>query len=369
MSTSADYDTSATRTARHSTGMAPPLTPSKRGRIIQMHVDGKPYRQIAEELGVTKSTAQRTVKKDILFNTRHDLPHPGRPKSTTAREERSMVAAALRDRDKPWKEVAGDFEQSYSTFSRVLRKHSYGRYVKQRSNYLSAKQVKARKQWVADNKDTNWKAIIFTDEAAFQVGDTKGREYTTRRPGEEGLAQCRKQTFRSGRTSLMVWGAMSFGRKWPLHRCHLKPSWSDGKIRHKAETMDGAYYTLNILKGPLASYNTQLKQELGEEVQVVEDNAPCHSSVITREAREELNISRLAHPSGSPDLNPIEMLWRDLKQMVRAKRPVATSLDGLWEQITTAYEEMPQRWIDNHILSMPDRWKAVKEAKGFGTLY
>ena len=50
----------------------------------------------------------------------------------------------------------------------------------------------------------------------------------------------------------------------------------------------------------------------------------------------------LTHPSGSPGLDPSEMLWTDLKQMVRAKRPAATSLDGLWEQITTAYEQMLQ---------------------------
>ena len=349
--------------------MPAPLTPSKRGRIIQMHVDGKSYRAIAEELGVTKSTAQRTVQKDIQHNTRHDLPHPGRPKSTTAREERSMVMAALRDRDRPWKEVAGDFDKSYSTFARVLKKHSYGRYVKRETPNKTPAQVKKRQKWVKENKDTNWKAIIFTDEAAFQLGDTKGRQYTTRKPGQAGLPQCRKKTFRSGRNTLMVWGAMSFGKKWPLERCNLRPSWSDGKVRHKAESFNGEWYTKNILKGPLATFNTQHKEDYKEEVQVVEDNASCHGSALAKEARKELNISRLEHPSNSPDLNPIEMLWRDLKQSVRAMRPLATTLDGLWEQILTAYEEMPQEWIDNHILSMPNRWEAVKKANGGATLY
>jgi len=44
------------------------------------------------------------------------------------------------------------------------------------------------------------------------------------------------------------------------------------------------------------------------------DNAMIHKSALVREATEKLNIKLVFLPPYSPDLNPIEFGWKDMKR-------------------------------------------------------
>ena len=88
------------------------------------------------------------------------------------------------------------------------------------------------------------------------------------------------------------------------------------------------------------------------------------------------HIKVLPHPAHSPDLNPIENVWSLLKNRL-AKRPSGSLGVGLSDKsintfITSIREEwwkIPQKDIDNCILSLPRRYRAVVEAKGWYTKY
>ena len=73
-------------------------------------------------------------------------------------------------------------------------------------------------------------------------------------------------------------------------------------------------------------------------------------------------------PSQSPDLNPIENLWRYIKVRLRGK-PKSKSKDALLENINNIWDNIPQSMFDTFIDSMPHRVKAVLEAKGGHTKY
>ncbi|KAK3507927.1 hypothetical protein QTP70_003822 [Hemibagrus guttatus] len=52
-----------------------------------------------------------------------------------------------------------------------------------------------------------------------------------------------------------------------------------------------------------------------------QDNDPKHTSKSTSEWLKKNKMKTLEWPSESPDLNPIEMLWHDLKKVVHARKP------------------------------------------------
>uniref|UniRef100_A0AAY5JWH2 Tc1-like transposase DDE domain-containing protein n=1 Tax=Esox lucius TaxID=8010 RepID=A0AAY5JWH2_ESOLU len=97
------------------------------------------------------------------------------------------------------------------------------------------------------------------------------------------------------------------------------------------------------------------------------DNDPKHRSKSTKAWLHQKKINILVWPSQSPDLNPTEHLWVDLKRAVHRRCPRnLTDLESFckeeWANIATSRCAM---LIDSY----PKRLSAVIKPKGASTKY
>ncbi len=98
-----------------------------------------------------------------------------------------------------------------------------------------------------------------------------------------------------------------------------------------------------------------------------QDNDPKHTSRFTIEWLKKNKVKVLEWLSQSPDLNPIEMLWKDLKQAVhRRKHNNITELKWF---CTEEWAEIPTNRCAGLISIYKKRFAAVIAAKRVHTRY
>jgi len=86
---------------------------------------------------------------------------------------------------------------------------------------------------------------------------------------------------------------------------------------------------------------------------LVLDNFSSHVCTYTRKRAHELGIDLVFLPVGSPDLNPIEPVWKSLKWessplIVDGEDEYRSLLDELFDQLTEKLS-FAASWIDNHL--------------------
>lgn len=98
-----------------------------------------------------------------------------------------------------------------------------------------------------------------------------------------------------------------------------------------------------------------------------QDNAPCHKSQAVMRWFKENKVPLLEWPPQSPDLSPIENLWRILKENIR--RHKVSSKTDLKKIILQEWQLILPDICKKLISTMPKRVKAVIKAKGGAIKY
>ncbi|KJZ68323.1 hypothetical protein HIM_12290 [Hirsutella minnesotensis 3608] len=111
-----------------------------------------------------------------------------------------------------------------------------------------------------------------------------------------------------------------------------------------------------------------------------QDDAPTHTAYVVRdwlrEWAEENGIGLVDWPAYSPDLNPIENLWKIVKDKICDNHPELAALpktneakQRLCEAAVEAWEEIEDKALKSLVESMPRRCAAVIKANGWYTKY
>ena len=98
-----------------------------------------------------------------------------------------------------------------------------------------------------------------------------------------------------------------------------------------------------------------------------QDGAPCHTAKKVKEWFADNYIILSDHPAQSPDLNPIEHVWCEIKRQLGSQRFI--SVAELNNQILEIWNNFPLESCVTLIESMENRVKAILAANGKHTKY
>ena len=147
----------------------------------------------------------------------------------------------------------------------------------------------------------------------------------------------------------MVWGCFSYNGVGPIFKI-------EGTM-----TANGYLAILKDVMLPYAEDNMPLLWVFQQ------DNDPKHKSKLVTEWFQRHKIDVLPWPAQSPDLNPIENLWHELKKSIR--RENITNKEKLWQEVQRAWYSIPVTTCRRLIDSMNNRCREVLKNKGQATKY
>ena len=123
---------------------------------------------------------------------------------------------------------------------------------------------------------------------------------------------------------------------------------------------DGLIYPL--LEAPEDGSQTSLANPASECI-FMQDNAPSHSAVATKEFFDFAGVKYMEWRGQSPGLNPIENLWAIIKQKVLKTIP------GLDLVVEKEWRNIDRQHLINLAQSLPNRIQLVLQNKGYTIPY
>jgi transposase len=193
------------------------------------------------------------------------------------------------------------------------------------------------------------------DECTLEIGYDELNYWITRGPGEEYLPKNLKPTFKSGRTSISVWGCFCGDELGPL------------VVLPKGARMNQVLYTEHVLKPHFIPFYKKMVRKYGPDVVIQEDGAKFHFASIPTKYKDKMKVKRLIWPPQSPDLAPIENLWKILKDRISARRHRIKNTEEMEIAACVEWAQIPKQVLGNLNDSMPHRMKQLKQNK-FGSI-
>lgn len=342
-------------------------TEVQRAQVITLRGVGLSYAKIAEKTGIKKTTCFDIVKRDeerrepdTKTPYTASAPRSGRPLKMTRRQRRYLIHLAKRSRRAPLGILCRSItiRVSMKTARGVLKQAGLQRRRAKRKPYLSKIQKLKRLLWCKERRNwtiEDWADMIWTDESRFEVGHIGGVVWVWRDVDEADLSKCLQPTFKSGRTSVMIWGCISHNHKGPM-------------IILPESSMKGPDYVNWVLKPHFKPFYDQRFAETGEAI-VMEDGATPHRSKIAQAARYQIKIQKMPWPPQSPDLNPTENLWRIMKARINKREPPIGTKEDLREALVEEWDRFTPADFNRLIECMKKRVKECIKNRGGSTHY
>ncbi|KAL1916315.1 uncharacterized protein VTP21DRAFT_5932 [Calcarisporiella thermophila] len=194
----------------------------------------------------------------------------------------------------------------------------------------------------------DWSRVIFSEECQIRIFGNERREWFWKKRNEPLQERHIQPTIKHSGGSIMMWGYTT--------------SYGIGRAYRIIENLNAEIYSRILDQEMIATL--QLYNLSKQEIVFQHDNDPKHKAKLIDRLFENNQIQVLHWPSQSPDLNPIENLWAEIKGHLRSRFPKITSQDDLWEKVNIVWESLTQEDCLKLIRTMTERIQADIKAKG-----
>ena len=190
------------------------LSIEKKGIIVGMSHSGMSQRSIATELGIPRSTIKYVLKRYRNFGTVVTCKIIRRHCKVMERGRRELGRILTQNRRIPLASIIEKMTKKVCacTLMKEIKRIGFHSLVATKKPFLSNKHkvdklAFARKYQAWQLSD--WMNVIWTDEASFEIGKNSRQLKVWRRSYKRYSWDCLAPTFKSGRTSVMIWGAFT----------------------------------------------------------------------------------------------------------------------------------------------------------------
>jgi transposase len=342
------------------------LTPVNKRWIWTLYEEGHSPTVIARRTGFPRTTCSSFITRQSIS------PNPafknkarcGAPRKITERGERKLIRLACKDTRMTLRALATPSKSgkrlNHHTVAIILKSFGKAKRKPRKKPFLSVLHKKKRrihcKAEKAMNRDN--RKVCWSDEVTFEIGEDLNTFWVTRGPGreEEYADKNLRPTFKSGRTSVGVWSCFCGDEMGPLY------------ILPEGENMTAKRYKY-VRQRLFIPFYERMRRKYGNEVVMQEDNAPWHTAKIITKYLANKGINRMSWPPQSPDLNPIENLWKYIKTLISRRRHRISSTREMREVLKEVWTQIDGDFLLTLCDSVPRRWEACLKNKLGATKY
>lgn len=327
--------------------------------IISLYCKGNSMRAVGEMVSRPHSTVQDIINRWRYEGRVKNKHRNGRPSILSVQDKRTIIRKVTKNPRTSVPKLTVDISKmigrpiSVESVRNVLREDNlHGRSARKKP-YISEANRKKRlefaKRYIAMPNDF-WSTILFTDETKINLFGSDGRQIVWRKPNSALKQANIIPTVKHGGGNVLLWGSMAAS--------------GAGSIEFINTNMDKMLY-LEILKKNM-KHDVE-KLGISNNFHFQQDNDPKHTARIVQEWLLYNAGKLLKTPPQSPDLNPIEHLWKEIKNRLEGVH--CSNKEELKKNIMLEWRKIPSTFTKKLVDSMPRRLQAVIDANGGHTKY